>query len=475
MSQPDKPGKGAFGSLNGHLLRWLLLPLFVLWLADAVLTNQRSIDQVNVGFDRTLMGSALMVSDRVTTRNGELTVDVPYAAFEMLEAGFHERIFYQVTDLERSLVLTGYEDLPAPPQRPVEGKPIFFTADYKGEEVRIVALLRHVYDPDVKGPVLIEMAETTDARQALSRRLLLESVVKELASIALVGLLVWLGIRRGLAPLNALRRQVAARADDDLTPISSREVPREVAPLIETINTQTSRQLRMNATQREFVADASHQLKTPLTVLKTQAELALRQSDPQRMREIVEAMLASTDNTARVVHQLLALARSDPAHVFPSETFDVAQLLRDTTLALMPAALAKRIDLGYEGEDAASVAGQRGLIQELLTNLIDNAIRYTPDGGCITVRALPGDGVVRLQVEDNGPGIAPAERRRITERFYRPAGSSGDGCGLGLAIAAEICRRHAASLTFGEGPTGQGLLVEVVFPVAAGEAPAPGQ
>jgi len=453
-------------SLRSHLLRWLLIPLFVLWGADFWVTYERSIEQVNIGFDRTLTGSALMMSDRVQTRDGELTVDVPYAAFEMLESGLHDRIFYRVVDVSRNALLTGYEDLPLPDRLPAEGKPKYYDAVYRGEPLRVVALLRPVYDPDLRGPVLVLIGETTVARAALSHRMLLESATKELASIILVALLVWLAVRRSLGPLNTLQRQVAERADDDLTPIPAAQAPREVAPLIEAINLHTARQASMNEAQRAFVADASHQLKTPLTVLKAQAELALRQSDPAALREVVAQMLDSTDSTARVVQQLLSLARSDPGHTLESEDVDLAQLARDTTLELMPAALAKAIDLGYEGAASLRLDGHRILLHELLANLVDNAIRYTPPQGRITVRVNAGSaesGIV-LQVEDDGPGIPAEQRLRVTERFYRPPGASGNGCGLGLSIAREICRRHDAALTFRDVAGAHGLLVEVCFP-----------
>jgi two-component system, OmpR family, sensor histidine kinase TctE len=457
------------GSLRGQLLRWLLVPLFALWGIDFAFTYFDSVEEVNVGFDRTLAGSALMMAERVATDDGRLTVDIPYAAIQMLESGFRDRIYYRVVDLSDGSLVTGYEDLPEPPHAPTPEAPLFFNASYKGSSVRFAALLRPVYDPVVKGPALIQIGESTAAREAQARRILLETTLKEMASIALVAVLLWWGVRRGLRPLRRLRDRVAARDSADLSPIPQHDVPGEVAPLIDAINIQTARQQALNEFQHQFIADASHQLKTPLTVLKTQVELALRQTDPEAIRAVLRGMLASTDATARMVRQLLALARSDPAHAVSMSAVDLARLAREAMLEMTQQAISRSIDLGYEGEDRAEVVGNDLLLHELVINLLDNALRYLGRPGRVTLRVLRGDGATLLEVDDDGPGIPPADRLRLTERFYRRADAKGDGSGLGLAIVAGIVARHGATLQFDEPPGGRGLLVRVRF----GRADAP--
>jgi two-component system sensor histidine kinase TctE len=460
-------------SLRSQLLRRLVLPLLALWCFDAWFTFKDSVDEVNIGFDRTLAGSALMMAERVATEDGRLTVDIPIAAIQMLENAFRDRIYYRVVDLASGTLVTGYEDLPPPPQIPSPETPLFYYAPYKGAPVRFVALLRPVFDPVAKGPALIQVGESTSAREAQARRILVETAVKELAAISLVGALLWLGVRRGLRPLQVLRDRVLARGAHDLSPIALAAVPREVVPLIEAINSHTERQHAMNEAQRQFIADASHQLKTPLTVLKTQAELALRQTELPAMRELVQRMLASTDATARMVQQLLLLARSDEAVPVALELLDLAVLARNTTLEMSPRALAQGVDLGYEGTEHQSVMGHAVLLRELVLNLLDNALRYLPGAGRVTVRVVTGSDGTVLEVEDNGPGIKPEVRANLTRRFYRggadPTGAG--GAGLGLAIVAGIADRHQARLAFDDTPGGTGLRVLVLFPPVPGPAP----
>jgi two-component system sensor histidine kinase TctE len=450
-------------SLRGQLLRWLLLPLFALWCVDFAYTYFDSVDEVNVGFDRTLAGSALMMAERVGTEDGRLTIDIPYAAMQMLESGFRDRVYYRVVDLADGSLVTGYDDLPQPPRAPTPDVPLFFDATYKGSPVRFAALVRPVYDPVVKGPALIQIGESTAARQAQARRILVETTVKELASIALIAVLLWWAVRRGLAPLRRLRDRIAARDAGDLSPIPPQDAPREIVPLIDTINIQTARQQAMNDFQHQFIADASHQLKTPLTVLKTQAELALRQPDIEATREVVRGMLASTDATARMVRKLLALARSDPAHAASMAVVDLARLAREVTLEFSGQAIARSIDLGYEGDARVEVVGSDVLLRELVVNLLDNALRYLGRPGRVTLRVRRDDAAPVLEVEDDGPGIPPADRQRLTERFYRRPDAKGEGSGLGLAIVAGIATRHGAELQFDQAGDGRGLLVRVRF------------
>lgn len=450
-------------SLRAQLLRWLLVPLSALWCLDFAYTYYDSVDEVNVGFDRTLAGSALMMAERVGTEDGRLTIDIPYAAMQMLESGFRDRVYYRVVDLADGSLVTGYDDLPEPPHAPAPDVPLFFDATYKGAPVRFAALVRPVYDPVVKGPALIQIGESTAARQAQARRILVETTVKELASIALIAVLLWWAVRRGLAPLRRLRDRVAARDAGDLSPIPPQDAPREVVPLIDTINIQTARQQALNDFQRQFIADASHQLKTPLTVLKTQAELALRQPDIEATREVLRGILASTDTTARMVRQLLALARSDPAHAATMDVVDLARLAREVTLEFAEQAMTRSIDLGYEGDERADVVGNDVLLRELVVNLLDNALRYLGRPGRVTVRVRNGATASLLEVEDDGPGIPPAERLRLTERFHRRADAKGDGSGLGLAIVAGIAARHGATLQFADPRQGPGLVVGVRF------------
>jgi two-component system sensor histidine kinase TctE len=452
--------------LRSLLLRWLLVPLAVLWAVGYRVHYMRSIDQVNEAYDRTLLGSALAMAERVSMRDGELSVDVPYAALQMLESRAQDRIFYRISSTGDARMATGYEDLPPPPTLPAGEQALFYDARYLDEPVRLVALLKPVYDGSAR-PLLVQVGETLAARQALSRRILVDSAVTQLTLIAAAALLIVFGIRRGLAPLRRLRRDVEARSDTDLTAIDASGVPREVAPLIEAINMHTGRQRQLNDAHRQFIADASHQLKTPLTVLKAQAALALSHDDPAAMRGIVQEIHDSTDTTARVVQQLLALARSEPGLVLPVETADFVALARGATFDLLPLALRKDVELGFEGKGAAAVTGQPLLLRELVSNLVDNAVRYARPGGTVAVSVGPSAaGGVALVVEDDGPGIAPAERAKVFDRFHRGGGTQGEGCGLGLAIVKQIADRHGATIELDAGSGGVGTRVTVRLPCA---------
>jgi two-component system sensor histidine kinase TctE len=258
---------------------------------------------------------------------------------------------------------------------------------------------------------------------------------------------------------------VQARGDSDLTPIDASGEPREVAPLIEAINLHAERQREMTEAQRRFIADASHQLKTPLTVLKTQAALALAQADAQAMRGIVRQMHNSTDVTARVIQQLLALAKSEPGLELPAERADLVEIARAATFELLPQALKKSVELGFDADGAAPVEGQPLLLRELVANLVDNAVRYARGGGNVAVSVRrTDDASVQLVVEDDGPGIAPAEREKVFERFYRAGGASSEGSGLGLAIVRQIAERHRATIRIDAGAGGAGTRVTVRMP-----------
>jgi two-component system sensor histidine kinase TctE len=452
--------------LRNHLLRWLLLPLAVVWAVGFHLDYARSIAQANEAYDRTLAGSALAIAERVMVRDGAFSVDLPYAALEMLETRAQDRVFYKVSSERPVMVVTGHEDLPGPAARPAGDEPSFEDARYRGEAIRMVAIRRPLYDERGLGPLLVQVAETTAARQAMSTRILLDSVLTQITLIAAAALLITFGVRRGLEPLRRIRNEIAGRDEFDLTPIDAGAVPREVAPLIEALNLHTERQRQLNDAHRQFIADASHQLKTPLTVLKTQAALALQQQDVSRMRAIVAEIHDATDLTARTINQLLSLARSEPGHLMPTETVDLVEIARAATFDLLPQALHKDIELGFEdGGSAVPVQGQPLLLRELVSNLTDNAIRYTPRGGCITVSVhCAATGGAQLQVEDNGPGIAPEHRRQVFDRFYRVNGALSDGCGLGLAIVRQICERHGATAELHTAASGKGLRVAVQFP-----------
>jgi len=277
---------------------------------------------------------------------------------------------------------------------------------------------------------------------------------------------VWYGVGRGLVPLIALQREIEQRSHRDLAPLTESTVPHEVQPLIRAMNDLLGRLSASIAAQKRFIADAAHQLRTPIAGLKTQTELGSRQPQSAEGKAMLKQLHTATEQMTRLINQLLSLARAEPnaGPASMTETIDLAELARQTTTEWVPRALARSIDLGFEDQPgAARVEGNAFMLHEMLNNLLDNAIRYTHSGGHITVRVSAAESKVVLSVEDDGPGIPEADRERVFERFYRVLGSGAEGCGLGLAIVREIAERHQAEVVLSARGDGSGTVVRITF------------
>jgi two-component system sensor histidine kinase TctE len=273
-----------------------------------------------------------------------------------------------------------------------------------------------------------------------------------------------------LRPLASLRAEIESRSHRDLSAVSEAQAPRELQPLIRAMNDLLARLSAVLGAQQRFIADAAHQLRTPLAGIKTQTELALRNSPSHEVEATLRQLHTATEQTTRLVNQLLSLARAEPGakHQHAIEPLDLAALARECTMEWVPRALERDIDLGFDGSEAAvTIDGNAFLLKEMLNNVLDNALRYTQRGGQVTVRVVPENGLARLSVEDTGPGIPERERERVFERFYRVLGTGSDGCGLGLAIVREIAHGHGAGITLGSGPHGVGTSVQIAFPRSA--------
>lgn len=454
-------------SLRGQLLRWLIIPLGALGLADA-LHNSATVERaVNAAFDRSLHGSALAISDHVMLRAGQPIVDLPSVALEMLATGEQERIFYRVSYQSPNQVdtfISGYADLPVA-AAPL-GTAVFYDGRYRDDDVRIVAL-RSQIPQDARMTVLVLVAETLRARTATTRAIVARSVAFELALILLPIALVWMAVTRGLRPLRLLSSEVAHRSATQLTPMRQEKVPREVFPLVEAMNGLMEHVREAMEARQRFIADASHQLRTPLAVLRAEADAALRKDDPASMRAAIEQLRDHSQAAGHLAAQLLSLARAEPgAEPAGAEPIiDLTSLARNACAALVPMALAQDVDLGFEGPVPVAIRGHEALLGELVSNLVNNAVQYGHRPGHLTVRVTGGNGSVPcLAVEDDGPGIPVGERERVLERFYRIPGTPGHGAGLGLAIVQQIAARHGASVHLTDGPGGHGLTVEVFFP-----------
>jgi two-component system sensor histidine kinase TctE len=452
--------------IRRRVLAWLFMAMALVFSANLMSSYYSNIEAADSAYDRLLLASASAIAERTAVRGDGLHVDIPYVALDMLASTAQDRVFYTVSGPDGKVV-TGYEDLP-PPERAARGDapqgPVFYNSVYKQATVRIVALRSFVSGSNLSGYVTILVAQTRGDRDGLTYSLLRQSALWMLA-IAITGAIAaWFGVSIGLRPLVLLREALGRRSPDDVRPVLH-NVPNEFKPLVGAINGMLHRLDDGLRSMRNFISDASHQLKTPLASLQAQSEMALRETNSDDVREALAKVNKSAKRTSRLAQQLLSHARAtEPTHAYAD--MDLARQVRETIEILLPEAITKDIDLGYEGDERAPMFGDRALIGELILNLADNAIKYSPKGSMVTLGVQAQDASLRLIVEDNGPGIPKESRHGVFERFVRLQNTSAEGCGLGLAIVREIASRHGATVTLGDAPE-RGLRVEVVFP--AGE------
>jgi len=461
------------GSLRGQFLRWLLIPLLLLVALNAYSVYRNALDAADLAYDRSLLASARALSERVSIVDGKVVANVPYVALDSFETDTLGRLYYKVTGVNGEFI-SGYEDLPTLPANVPRSEIYpalvhFFRADYQGQEVRIAALHQPVFDDRMRGIALIEVGETMDARRGLSRTILIDTLLRQAALILAVALMVWVAVRLVLHPLMQLKADVETREPTDLSDFDPALVHREIRPLIVAMNGYMARLQTLISGQKRFIADAAHQLRTPLTVLKTQAEMALRENDTGAMRQIVQSIAATTDSTVHLANQLLTLAHTGHgAAEGAMARVSLRDVARQVCTELALPAVKKQLDLSLEAEQEVTVVGHGLLLREMLSNLLDNAIRYTPPQGHIVVRAyLKADQAV-LEVEDSGPGISAAERDRVFAPFYR-AGSAVEsnpgGAGLGLSIVRDIALLHNGHIILSNVVVEQCLRVVISFPV----------
>jgi two-component system sensor histidine kinase TctE len=438
-------------SLFGEILDWMLAPLFLLWPMSVAITYVVAQAIANAPYDRGLANDVQVLSQQVREVDGRAALRLPLPASDMLRADATDTVFYLVLG-SRGEHLGGDRELPLPPtlEPPVPGVIQYRDGMLRGVGIRIAYTWVEPRGARGGQPALVQVAETLEKRTQLANEIIKGVIIPQFIVLPVAVLLVWFGLSRGIAPLNALQGRLRARRPDDLSPINEREAPQEIAPLVAAMNDLLARQAANVQAQRRFVADAAHQMKTPLAGLRTQAELALRNASPEDMQASLRLLIASSERTTRLVNQLLALARAeDPARSRAGfMPVDMQTIARDQTLGWVAEAMKRQIDLGLESDDdPIYIEGNPLLLAELLNNLIDNALRYTPSGGTVTVRLYAEADDAVLEVDDSGPGIPPAERLRVFDRFYRILGTASDGSGLGLAIVREIALRHDGSIT----------------------------
>ncbi|MBS0433230.1 MAG: sensor histidine kinase N-terminal domain-containing protein [Proteobacteria bacterium] len=454
-------------SLRRRLLLFVALPLCAVLVCGAALTYGLALFYANRVYDRWLLDSAHALGQLVNSDAGRN--ELSDQARILLQYDPYDRVVFAVRSARYGL-LAGDRALPQPRATRPSSQPLYSNFRADTTSMRMVSvMLANQDDPD--DTLVISTAESVNKRHLLARELLGATIPIELILLLVAMLLVWGGVNHGLRVLDPLTREIRQRDAGDLSPLRASDVPREVQPLVATIDALFARMERMLAQQQRFIADAAHQLRTPLAGLRLQAERALADPSPETVREALAHVERLSTGTARAAGQLLALARAQAPDRALGEAapLDLAELVRDEVAARVPAALAQKADLGYSGPShGVSVSGNATLLRELLGNLIDNALRYGRRDGVVTVSLQPGeDGQALLAVSDDGEGVPEALRPRLGERFFRVDGNRRDGSGLGLAIVREIAERHDATLDFGSGPEDRGLRVEVRFPAAA--------
>ncbi|WP_461548372.1 sensor histidine kinase N-terminal domain-containing protein [Sphaerotilus sulfidivorans] len=478
----------------------MLAPLLLLWPMSLALTWLAAQGIASLPYDRALIESVRSLGQRVEVRGDDILFDLSRETARMLRADEVDNVYYLVRG-SRGEIVSGDRDLPLPPadEPRTPGQVKVRDDEIHGDSVRVA--YQWIVPGSDSRAVLVQVAETQAKRSRLATEIIKGVILPQFVILPVAVLLVWMALVRGLAPLTALQQRIRERASDDVSPIDVHEVPEEVSPLVQAINDLLERQQSSLATQKRFLADAAHQLKTPLAGLRMQAELAAREidaghGDPQLLRASLQQMARASQRAAHMVNQLLSMARADArAGIEARDRIDLEALATDVVRDFVPRSLDAGIDLGYEGADSqlpdalqrpgqAEVLGHALLLRELISNLVDNALHYTPRGGAVTVRVVPDPfaQTVVLQVEDSGPGIPAAERELVFQPFYRALGTTVDGSGLGLAIVAEIAHQHGSTVQLddaressqvpaGQVPAGQGPGAR--FTIRLRQAPVP--
>ena len=451
----------------GEILDWMLTPLLLLWPISLVLTWLVAQGIAGKPFDRALEYNAGALAQLVSVNNNKVQFSLPLPARELLRADDSDTVYYQVLGANGEY-LSGERALPLPPddEKAVPGEVRIRDDEIRGVAIKVAYTWVKVTLPGAR-PALVQVAETLEKRSVLATEIVKGVMLPQFVILPIAVLLIWLALVQAIKPLNMLEERIRARKPDDLSPIDAQAAPLEVAPLVDSVNDLLLRLKDSIATQKRFLADAAHQLKTPLAGLRMQADLAPREgADADELKQSLRQIGRSSVRATHTVNQLLALARAESSgSAMPRQTCDLAELTMSVVRDCVPRAIEKQIDLGYEGTEPGAAGGQiegnPTLLKELVRNLLDNAINYTPSSAqqpaVITARVLsdPAQGRLVLQVEDSGPGVPLAERELVFQPFYRALGTEADGSGLGLPIVLEIAQQHNATVDLDETRPGQ--------------------
>lgn len=439
------------------------MSLGILWIVSGAVSYYLALSYADDVYDDQLLSSVDSVGARLRLQNSRIDVDLPPAVLAVFQHNNKDKFYFQILSVDGKFI-DGDKDFPPPVALTSSKEPQYGKTAFRGDIFRTVLLLAPVEGAPGKD-VLVYVAETLHSRRALANHILISTLMSQFAVIVFGTAAVYFGVAHGLAQLDALKNALTRRSQLDLSPLNEEEAPSEVRPLVRSINDLMSRLREDLEAQRRFVANAAHQLRTPLAGLKTYIGYLKRMVTDKNVRPVLEQLDTGADRTTHLINRLLSLTRVEPgASSFSKhQAVDLNFVASDATAALVSEAVEKDIDLAFQAsEEPALIFGDVSNLQELVTNLVENAVRYTQHGGAVTVQ-VQGEEAPQLSVEDNGPGIPAEERERVFERFYRILGTGIPGSGLGLSIVSEIARAHNARVLVQSGKDGTGTRVVVDF------------
>ena len=453
-------------SLRRTLLTWQLTPLLVMLIVGTAVVYRLALGFAEREYDHALYESAFDIMQLVRkSAEDSGQVHLSNSASELILADSDDENFFNITAANGSTLIGDARLLPPPVKIKSNNDAVYYNSTLDEKSVRVVSAPITLMVQGQQQLLHVQVAETLHKRKRLADQIISSFVVPQIILIALSALLVVFGIRRGLEPLDRVRDAIAHRSYLDMSPAPTTQVPLEALPLIDEINGLLKRLDTVFEGQKRFTADAAHQMRTPLAGLAAQTDLALGQDNPAPTTHALMQIKTVSKRLNHLIHQLLLLSRSEAtgSHTL-FEPVDLREIASEVVLEHAPLAAKKNLDLGFEGEEAPLIIrGNRQLLQELLSNLVDNALRYTPAGGKITVRLQAGP-PVNLSVDDNGPGIPLEERERVFDRFHRvDRANAVEGTGLGLAIVQQIAKMHDATVTLQDGEDGNGCNFKVAF------------
>ncbi len=456
-----QPSPWSRRGIQRRLITWLIGPLLLVLVVSLSSDYHIAHSRADEAFDLAIADAAQDIATHLEFDGRAMYLDLSPQAQEVLRSDKYDAVYFSVRD-PRGRLIAGNPDLPRPPGS--DDDATFYDARYLGRPIRGI-----VYRDSGSGAKAeIIVAETINKRDLDSQETMLAMVAPNLVLIAVTLLIIYFGIRISLRPLDDLRREIEHRSPNDLVPLPTGNVPEEVLPVATALNRLFGLLRESSENQRRFLTDAAHQLRTPLTGLQAHVDLlGMGELSPSH-RDTLKQLDAAAGRITHLVNQLLLLARSDHTVNLGNarRPVDLGEVAESMASAFLDRAIAKDIDLGFE-TSPATILGVAWLLREALSNLIDNALRYTQAGGRVTVRSGAAAGLAWLEVEDNGPGIPPEEREQVFERFYRPADSPQDGCGLGLAIVREIAQVHDGQVEIRDPEGGVGTLLRLRFKALA--------